>query len=118
MSSLSSKIYVTVVPVPTSEAPAATPSSYVGSDEDGSENGIGNDYENGHVSATVQVPSGVASSTVARSTVAPVYSGTTAPVHEVAPSTSSLPAQYEGAANRFSVGVSGVMVFVVGGLLL
>ena len=113
MSSLSSKIYVTVVPVPTSEAPAATPSSYVGGDEDGSENGIGNDYDNGHVSATVQVPSGVASSTVA-----PAYSGTAAPVHEVAPSKSSLPAQYEGAANRFSVGVSGVMVFVVGALLL
>ena len=94
-----SKSYVTLVPVPTSASPAAPPPSYAGNH---------GGYDNSHASGTV--PSGKASSTGA-----PVYTGGAVPSYGVSPPP---PAQYEGAASRFSVGVSGVFVVVVGALLL
>ncbi|KAL5413064.1 hypothetical protein PMIN03_003990 [Paraphaeosphaeria minitans] len=88
--SATSKVYVNVVPVPASEAPRyqATPAPHV------------------PVTTAAYVPSGMASSTkgAASSTGAPVPSYT--------------PPLFEGAASRFSVGVSSVIVVLAAGVLL
>ncbi|KAF2440441.1 hypothetical protein P171DRAFT_489154 [Karstenula rhodostoma CBS 690.94] len=90
--SVTSKVYMPVVPAPASEAPAyeATPAPYV------------------PISSTAAyVPSGMASSTI---------KGAAASTGAHGPSYT--PPLFEGAASRFGVGMSGVVGLVAGVLLL